>query len=461
MLQNAAYIGHWIENNTIVRYNNHPGIVPTDTFFQVFNYLSPIGLDGGDNPNYRSIRQYSRPDKDARRPVEEPLCAGLIVTKVQDKWVKAGLQWRARQQKYVYAVVDSSGPCTKKVWRKNAVYVDDEIAKLVRLKLSTTFAPDEWDKRVEEMAEEYKARKNQILAQRQALEQAMQGQIASLGVLVNVDLIKAIEVSYTHHQAEYKRLSNAVDAIEYEAQRLDAAFTLRLRAGAVFAGWDQAIRDEKVNIFHAFIDKIEAIPDGHHALRLIVHWRDNTREEIALTKLSNMGPNWSTAELERLTRMANEGRSQLDIAAAFPRRTWGAIRKRALALTGKNLLATPSIVGYDETFEEYQAGLSNHEVKVNTGSAARWGIDDSRKLTELLNSGASSIEILAAFPGRRWQNIRNKITSVYGKDRTPKTGGIRHGDTIATYQARQARTCLPEAEVDASSKSAAVANATT
>jgi hypothetical protein len=79
MLTNVVYIGFWKVKGAIVARDNHPAIVPMDVFVRAYNYLSEADFDGNPNPHYRPFQQQVRPTKDEERPVDRPLCAGMIV----------------------------------------------------------------------------------------------------------------------------------------------------------------------------------------------------------------------------------------------------------------------------------------------------------------------------------------------------------------------------------------------
>jgi len=63
ILRNPANIGHFIYKG-VIRYNNHPAIVPYMDFIYAFNRLSPVNLDGTPNNSYleragRYVKRYS------------------------------------------------------------------------------------------------------------------------------------------------------------------------------------------------------------------------------------------------------------------------------------------------------------------------------------------------------------------------------------------------------------------
>src|SRR5258708_10236636 len=102
LLSNVTYLGHWVVNNTVVRWDNHPAIVPQAVFMRAFNYISPVGLEGEPNLHYKRFQQYARPSKEEDRPVERPLYAGMIVAQANGEWRSVGTTWLKTLQHYIY-----------------------------------------------------------------------------------------------------------------------------------------------------------------------------------------------------------------------------------------------------------------------------------------------------------------------------------------------------------------------
>ena len=90
-------------------WNNHAPIVDLDTFFAVFNMLSPYTLTGEENDNYQPAYPYVRQPREVSRRAEPPLLTGLIYTRTNHKWYRAGYMYPKREGCYLmYNVVQSS-----------------------------------------------------------------------------------------------------------------------------------------------------------------------------------------------------------------------------------------------------------------------------------------------------------------------------------------------------------------
>lgn len=85
LLSNSNYIGYWTFKGVVVRTNNHPPLVPVETFMKAFNYLSKTGLDGSPNPYFKHVRENNQHDAEARRKAPLPLCLGLIFSEYEGK----------------------------------------------------------------------------------------------------------------------------------------------------------------------------------------------------------------------------------------------------------------------------------------------------------------------------------------------------------------------------------------
>lgn len=145
----AAYIGFWLVGEVVVHRSNHPAIIDEKTFMQAFSYLSDVTLDGEPNPHYRAFA--TRPSRDEHRPVERPLCAGRVFTRVSGRWRKAGTSYNSKHQHYLYTLFDDS-PLESMLWARKADYVDMLVIDLFRRKFVETFDPSVWGESIEASA---------------------------------------------------------------------------------------------------------------------------------------------------------------------------------------------------------------------------------------------------------------------------------------------------------------------
>lgn len=353
LLTQVAYIGHWAVNDTVVRWHNHPAIVPEDVFMRAFNYISEATIDGHSNPDYKPISEHARPSCEADRPAERPLCAGIIVAQHAGIWRKVGTNWVQPLQHYAYVMWGADAE-DKYVWSKTASYVDEAVAALLRNRLTATFDAPTWERTLASFTKNIAAENRRKAAQLAALEQVMKNQIAGLDVLTSPEMISALQSRYEEAKAEYARLAAEIAAAENEARQLQAAYALKDTCGPTLENWPNASRDEKRVILHAFIDRIEATPVQNHGLKLVAFWRDDSTDEIILPRQATNGTQWLPTEVEQLLEFIDRDAPQEEIAAAFPDRKWKAIHFKAWSLRGSGVLKYhPKLIKEEETYEDY------------------------------------------------------------------------------------------------------------
>jgi len=353
LLTNAAYIGHWSVNDVIVRWDNHPAIVPVDTFMRAYNYISEVTLEGKENSAYTSRQQNNRPSVDGNRPVERPLCAGMLVSLDDGVWRTVGTNWVSPLQHYTY-VLWAAHPRDRYIWGKKADDVDLAITDLVRAKLSSTFDREKWSKTLDSFMKEQGHTRKLMLSQIEGLERVMENLIASLETLTNKDMIRAAQARYEDAKVEHERLSAEIASIDSNTVQLKALVRLKDEYGPALENWDNMTRDEKIVVLHAFINKVEAHPVEDHGLCLVVHWKDSSSDEITLGRTATTGKPWSPSETDRLLELIDINASQVEIASEFPDRKWNLIRNKAWYLRGRGVLQPkPKPIKDQETYWEY------------------------------------------------------------------------------------------------------------
>lgn len=415
LLTNAAYLGHWCVNDAVVRWNNHPAIVPEDVFFTAFNYLSAHTLDGAENEQYRPSRQFARPVTDEERPCERPLLSGMIFTEIDSEWRSVGTEYVKREKHYRYLSYDRK-PVDEYVWSKNSEWVDEAVSRLLQEKLKATFDSTVWRETIESFEDGFRREQKLKNAQITALEQAMENLIGGIETLTNPDMIRAVEKRYEDARLEHSRLSMELATAQQQAGQMTFISELKDTYETTIADWPNMNRDEKRVIVQAFIDRIEAVPYDKHGLHLFVCWRDGQRDRVSIPRLPTYGDGWTLEEHELLEQLLDAGAIQEQIAAAFPKRTWRVIRDRITRQRDlKTALFTPKPVRDVETFEEYKIRIrSNPGVLLK--ARHQWRKDEIAQLVNLLEQGATKLEVAQSFPYRTWTRLRSKISELKGSD---------------------------------------------
>ena len=437
MLTNAVYIGHWLLDDAVAIYNNHPPVVPEDVFWEAFNYLSRVTLEGKPNPHYRPFLERTRPMAEANRPKERPLYSGLMYWNYEGTWRKLGTSWAAQQLHYVYQAT-APEQFDDYRWRRSAEYIDLAITGLLLQRIRATFDEAVWSEALSGFSETFQKDRKRIASQLQGLERYMDNQINSLDVLTNPEMIKGVEARYEEAQTEHRRLSAEMANATAEADRLQAMADLRTSCLPALETWDELERDKKRVIVRAFVDRVEATTIGSNGLGLKIHWRDQSVDELVLARQTATARDWLPDEIDQLLKLVDGHATQVEIAAAFSDRDWEAIRHRLWKLRGKRCVEAidPKPMRDTETYPTYLTRISQATLAL-AGSGDRWNSVEEKQLLNLLDSGATQVEIAASFPTRRWWRIRAKLTKMRGDNvRIPEVGKIKRNETIADYGAR-------------------------
>src|SRR5206468_557685 len=95
----------------------------------------------------------------------------------------------------------------------------------------------------------------------------------------------------------------------------------------------------------------------------------------------------------------------------------------------------PQPIQYLETYDAYAKRISQEKKTATSGD--RWTTEDEALLLELLDAGATQVQLSYAFPTRRWWLIRHHIKVMRGKGISiPEVGVVQRNETFADYLAR-------------------------
>ncbi len=438
LLTNAVLIGHWSVNGVIVRWNNHPGIVPEAVFWKAFNYLSAIDLEGNANTNFRPFATQARPSLEKDRSVERPLCAGMIVSECNGAWKRVGTVWTKDRQEYIY-MHSAKYPTEVIYWRRLAYYLDEAIVKMLHKKMEATFAPDIWETTVAHALDDYTDELRRIQAQIATLDRVMENYVVSLATLTTPDMIRAVETRYADAQQEHKRLSEGLAKAQSQVTQIETLEKLKDISDPSLQMWDNLTYAEKRTVLHTFIKIIQATEVDGCGLQLMVIWVDDSTDTVVLPKMMKHGwRTWLASESERLLELIDSGASQVAIAQAFPERTWKQIMDKIADLRGSgSVYFSPKPMHETETYAMYMERTGGLETPYVASSREIWTPEHTELLLSLLDSGASVRELLEAFPFRRWDAITRKVRTLRGKSvQLPHDPMVRYKDTLAIYQHR-------------------------
>jgi DNA invertase Pin-like site-specific DNA recombinase len=446
-LTNAAYLGHWAVNNTIVIWNNHPPIIDEKTFLLAFNYLSPVGLDGQPNSLYNAHHKNARPALAASRPVERPLFSGLIFSEIDGQVRRAVTTYRSRFQHYGYHV-ETAGALRTVAWHKRADHIDNTLLDLLKDKLRATFDDETWTASIEQYKREFEKEHHTRQRQLDVLRQTMDNLLLSLDTLTNPEMIRRAEERFSEAEREHNRLKTQVASVASEMARFEKLTQLRDVSNVALSGWDAMSYQEKLTVVHSFIVKVMVIPFEGHQLQIIVHWRDGNTDEVMLARSGTTYNGWLKSQEERLFALVDEGASQIEICAIFPYRKWKSIRDKVYYERGSaSLQLSPLPIREEETYSDFVKRTADDAKTYKARSGERWNQNDLNILQKMVENAASQIEIASTFPHRNWGRLRATITKLCGKDaivpgaahKNGVAGAIRKYENYQMYLVRTQR----------------------
>jgi hypothetical protein len=439
LLMNAAYIGHWVVNNRVVKWNNHPAIVPEDVFMQAFNYLSERTLEGQPNPRFLPTDRRRLFLAVRRRDLPRPLCAGLLESDDGGKRRTVSVHWCSESQDYDYALVHP-GPQKRVVWHRKATYMDRAISELLRAKLQRTFATPGWSAVAAALADDLERMYSQAVRQLGDIEDRISCIRMDSGPIAKGQLGERTQRASEAYLMERSRLEAMIARVESCARRRTLN-GLQGRYVEVLRNWACLDAEQLRAIFQAFIRRVIASRvDDKCALELVVCWNDDSTDEICLPLQTSRSIYWLDSEVELLTLLINTKASQVEIASSFPDRKWHTIWEKARDLPGGIVPCVfPKPIRGAETYTEYLERASGEGMSHKAIRGERWHPQEIEWLERIVAEGKTQVEIAAAFPHRTWRAIQRRITlSGHRIKQVPGTGQIQRVETYAMYGARMA-----------------------
>ncbi len=425
MFTNANYVGHWLVNGDIVIWDNHQAIIEPDTFMRGFHYLSKDSLDGAENEYYNPVRVYARPSVQEERNEPWPLCAGLIFSQDENKrWVRVCAKWSKTNKHYCYEHYTSGDSVS--LWSKKAAFMDKAVSTQLLDKLNATFDFGEWEQAVAGLTERFEEERTVKRSQLEQLHTVMENLVRGLGTLQHPQMIVAAERQYADAEAEAARLRKELADYEVETIQVEQIRKLRESCADIFRDWSNMERDEQREVVHTFVERIEATSAVGNGLDLLIRWKDQTTSTASLPNRAGPFLAWTEEEELRLITLMNSDSEQVEIARAFPDRTWSSIQQRYLMLrpkTQKRLRPRTPIVQLNETYYGYLKRTGEAipmEMKHSKGAdeaLGRWTEAEAQILVELMESDAEQLTIAKAFPNRTWRAIKLHYWAIVSKGR--------------------------------------------
>jgi hypothetical protein len=394
ILTHAVYIGHWMRDGQIVKYNNHAAIIPEPLFMKAFNYLSPVNFDGSENKNYAPNTRrelWEHYEHTGPRPLYEGLIYGLDNQGVERR---ATAQWMPESKQYGYQLREYKTDTV--VWRKIAQAVDEAITDLLREELQGGVAErvlDEAERRADKSREEAQAIRKRHRSQLAVIQKEMQQIERTIVRLTSPTLIAKKEKRYTDLENAEKQLNKDLLDLDTLPARVSELSKFREDLYNVGERWDELPENVKRAAIELCIERIDVGKTDEHELRITVSWRDASTLDPSmdfldsshlatpggvffdesLGKLVGMAttiviphtrgniPMWKPSHVDSLLAMVKNGATQIEIAQQFPTRKWKDIASKYKMLTGVWLKTDPKPIHSHYTYYDYQQRIQATE----------------------------------------------------------------------------------------------------
>lgn len=441
MVTNAVYLGHWVFKDQVVQWNNHPPLVPDDLFYQAFNYISLVNLDGTPNENYSPRLGRRHSTKKKARSVEEPIYIGLVGSYHDGQWRNATASWTKGMQMYAYTVnyLDSADN-QQHLWSRRGDYFDRIINEMLFEKLQATFNQNVWDDVLSSTSDDFDIEQRMLQHQLNTIEDKISALLDNFSYVQSKTLTQALEKQFADHEQEKARLESKLKGIHQRIEEWESLIALAQRADNVLQNWDNMDLIEKRAIAQVFIECIIVTQtEKYRVANVEIRWKDNSKDEFVLPWSAKTWTLWLPTEVNTLRELIQQQATQEEISAALPKRNWRAIRIKAYEIIGKrSFKISPKPIREDETYSDYLERMEQTDWTHPRNTGSRWVPQEVEMLQNMLENGASQLEVCAALPHRSWAKIRRKITQLRGKDFTvvkPKVRMKQH-ETIEQYLER-------------------------
>ncbi len=437
MLTNAVYLGHWVFKDQVVQWDNHPPIISEDLFREAFNYLSIHKLDGTPNEDYAPRLGRRNSTKKKKHEAYEPIYLGLVGTYHKEKWRNATASWTTGMKAYAYTTsYRDDTDIQQHLWSRRCDYFDKIIDEMLFAKLQATFEPELWDDVLHATDDDFHKEHRLLQHQLHTVEQKMASLLDNFSYVQSKTLAQALERQYSDHEQEKVRLERKLCDLQQRIDQQGSLIELARKIDNVLQKWQGLGVLEKRGVAQMFIRKIVVTKaEEHRIAQVVIQWKDDSTDEFILPYRSNTWELWSPNEVGRLQQLIQEEADQVSIAAALPNRSWQAIRIKVYEILGERQFhISPKPIRDQETFEDYHLRLERDGAKANRTSGNRWKQDELKTLNQLIENGATQLEISAALPHRSWEAIRKKIVQQYGTGiNIPETGCLAPSDTYWDY----------------------------
>jgi hypothetical protein len=422
MLTNPTYIGHWMHKGVVLIWNNHAPLIDEATFTRAFNHLSRFTMTGEENPHYNPAFKYQRHPKHDEGRHEIPILIGILGTYIDGVWTRASHRYDPRSKTYLYTVHGHNHFGSHALWARRVPWIDQAILSRFRKLITDTYQSDIWSETVDEIDERYERERQLKLTLIAAIEDDQQKTVAAATTATIPEFVLELEKRYKELENEKKRLRNELLQMDAGKQQKLSIADAKAVFRAAHHNWEALSLADQKTLLAAFIDRVEASDFTRAgAMRIEIRWRDGSSESFELGRKPHeyYGAVFTVDQEVKLLSMFDAGCGQLEIAREFPDHKWYQIFVRLKKHRGSPRF-TLSYLAKDETYNEFVARGG----RAGRSTPSKWLPSEEETIRTLVSGGACQEEIMKALPYRKWIQIQNRISQIFGKGTRVTLSGI-------------------------------------
>src|SRR5690606_8133249 len=235
-------------------------------------------------------------------------------------------------------------------------------------------------------------------------EQKLQNLLHNFTFVQSQTLLQALQKEFENYELERDRIKLKLEELSKRIKRQDALTELAKQADSVLKNWKKLAVPVRQAVAQLFIEKIVVDQYGKHRVADVeIHWLDRSIDKFVFPYRARAWELWAPNEVEMLRQLVAEQATQMEIAAALPKRNWRAIRIKIYEIIGKRTFhISPKPIRDKETYIDYLARVKQEGNDANRTSGNRWRQDELDALARSIKNGVTQLEIASALPHRSW-----------------------------------------------------------
>jgi hypothetical protein len=327
LLTNPTYIGYWTYHNEVVIKDHHKGIVDEALFWDVFNHVNYVDIEG--NPLGREKRFHRK---------STPGCPGLLkdIIKSVHSDEKVYVHYSRQRNQWTYRIHAQTHPHLKSCKVARCVVhmqaIDDIVAKRVLAVLENTEQFKDYQQRMKEVAKSQEARRKRLQRELTEIEGQLTGSLKTLQ-LPDIDdetrneLIEARKVLRQRKEAVLAELGGKQESA------LQRALEYKELLGEIRDKWNSGIFDlaDKKLLIDKLAKSVTLQVLSSHFLLLSLEWTVAEPESIIIWRPYSGATEWTTQE-DNILRENYPHTSTDELLNLLPSRIWTGIEHRAQRL---------------------------------------------------------------------------------------------------------------------------------